>query len=185
MRFDAQQRWLVLAGLLTATLAAAAWVHDREEDSADAVAHTIGPQANVSSSERNSQVRNETGDGVPQVRLEKLDARILRDASNDPFAPPRRKVKKRVAPKPAPVVAVRATPPPPPSAPPLPFRYMGKLIRGNDVSVFLLQGNRNIVVREGETIDSRYRVDRIADSSMTLTYLPLDQRQVLGFREHQ
>ena len=202
MKLDARQRWLVLGGLLTATLAAAAWVHDREDNDPVGVARAVDersdagerrvvrnapPQrlAEQSSVAPGRSARGRSAQDAPQVRLDKLDARSLGDASKDPFALPRRTVKKRAAPKPAPVIVARPAPPPPPSAPPLPFRYMGKMMTGDGVSVFLIHGNRNLVVHEGDTIDSNYRIDRIADTAMTLTYLPLEQRQTLNFGERQ
>lgn len=193
MKLDARQRWLVLSGVLTATLVAAAWVHDGASEDADVVAAVVkpmpdfiadGPTNDVRArqlAQRNTSAQDSPVQNAPQVRLDKLDARELGNASKDPFALPRKKVKKRVAPKPAPVVVARRAPPPPPSAPPLPFKYMGKMVSGDEVSVFLIHGNRNLVVHEGDTIDSKYRVEQIADSTMTLTYLPLEQRQILNF----
>jgi hypothetical protein len=181
---DAKQRWLVLGGLLTATLAAAAWVHDRDEANVNEVAEPVslpkgGREAQPAGTNKPRQLAESN---VPQVRLDKLDARGIGEASKDPFAVPRPKVRKQAVSKPAPVVIARTPPPPPPSAPPLPFKYMGKMVSGDDVSVFLILGQRNLVVHEGDTIDSNYRIERIAESSMTVTYLPLQQRQTLDFR---
>ena len=74
-----------------------------------------------------------------------------------------------------PVVAPAA----PPSAPALPFTYMGKLLADGKVAIFLTQGERNLVVHEGDTIDALYRVEHIAEGGITLIYLPLGQRQTL------
>jgi hypothetical protein len=71
-------------------------------------------------------------------------------------------------------------PAPSPQAPPLPFAYLGKLIDADRIIVFLTNGNRNWVVRSGDTIDGAYRVEAIGDQTMTLTYLALDIRQELG-----
>ena len=77
-----------------------------------------------------------------------------------------------------------AAPPPPssPQAPPLPFTYMGRMIDGKRVAVFLTNGNgdRTWVVRPGDKIDDVYRVDAIGEGTITLTYLPLDVRQELS-----
>jgi hypothetical protein len=62
----------------------------------------------------------------------------------------------------------------------LPFAYLGKLIDADKVSVFLTSGDRNWVVRSGDTIDGAYRVEAIGDRTMTFTYLALDIRQELG-----
>lgn len=68
-------------------------------------------------------------------------------------------------------------PEPPPSAPPLPFRYIGKARAGNGWEVYLSQGERVHVVRPDEVIDGTYRVGVIAPPSMTLVFLPLEQVQ--------
>ena len=54
-----------------------------------------------------------------------------------------------------------------------------------DLAVFLVQGERNLVVHEGDTIDSLYRVERIADGGITVLYLPLNQRQTIPIGEPQ
>jgi hypothetical protein len=83
--------------------------------------------------------------------------------------------------------AQRNAPPPPPppkikpQAPPLPFTFMGRMIDGGQQIVFLVNGDRNLVVREGETFAGSYRVDKIDDQAVTLTYLPLRQKQRLAF----
>jgi hypothetical protein len=82
-------------------------------------------------------------------------------------------VKRSPPPKPA--------PPPPPQAPPVPFTYMGKLVEDGKATVFLVQGERNLIAREGETLAGGWRVDAIAEQSMTLTYVSLDQQRTLSF----
>lgn len=75
----------------------------------------------------------------------------------------------------------KALPPPPPQAPPLPFRYLGKMIEDGRTTAFIVSGERNLIVREGDTLQDVYRVERIEEQSMTFTYLPLKQTQVLSF----
>lgn len=71
-------------------------------------------------------------------------------------------------------------PPPPPMAPPLPFTFLGRLIDGDRRQVFLNHGQNTLIVGVGETIDQRYRVDRIESDTVHFTYLPLGQQQVLA-----
>jgi len=89
------------------------------------------------------------------------------------------------APPPAPVVEVAAAPPPPRVAPPLPFRYLGRLEEPDgSVAVFLLRSGQErqpIVVRAGDLIAPHHRVDQIGPRGLRLTYLPLDQTQNLPF----
>lgn len=177
MTFPAKQRWLLLGGLLTATLAAAAWVRDSESEPRVVTAQNRErPEQRPTRPPANAP----TGTAAPQIELDRLKSRSLGKAAGDPFAvrAPRRAPIARPAPAPQ-VAAAAVAPPPAPSAPPLPFVYMGKLLSTEDISVFLIYGERNLVVREGDTIDSVYRVERIAESTLTLTYLPLNQRQTL------
>lgn len=87
------------------------------------------------------------------------------------WAPPKAVVKREVAPPPA--------PPPAPRAPPLPFRVLGRYIEGGKPSVFLQFNDGTVVATAGTTIGADYRVDSVTDEAVTLTYLPLDERQVL------
>lgn len=70
-------------------------------------------------------------------------------------------------------------PPPPPEPPPLPFRYLGQLLEGERRMVFLVAGERNLVVGAGDVIDNVYRVDEIGEDALRLTYLPMNVQQTL------
>ena len=72
-----------------------------------------------------------------------------------------------------------APPAPAPVAPPLPFAYLGKKLEGQAWEVYLTRGEQTFIVGEGRTIESVWRVDKIAPPSMTMTFLPLDQAQTL------
>jgi hypothetical protein len=65
-----------------------------------------------------------------------------------------------------------------PSAPPLPFRYFGKVIEDGKLEIFLLNGEETVGVKAGAKIGD-YRVDKVSESSITFTYLPLNTRQSL------
>ncbi|QEY65031.1 secretion system X translation initiation factor [Metapseudomonas lalkuanensis] len=85
-----------------------------------------------------------------------------------------------VAPPPPTAMASAPPPPPPkPTAPPLPFKFIGKLDDRQHLQVFLLRGEQVLVVREGDLIDKTYKVQRIDAERMTLVYLPLDVAQSL------
>ena len=64
-------------------------------------------------------------------------------------------------------------------APPLPFTYLGKLIIDGEVVVFVSTPERNFAVRKGDLINGTYRIDRIAPPTLSLTYLPLNEKQTL------
>lgn len=88
--------------------------------------------------------------------------------------------KARPAPDPAAVAAAAApVAPPAPSAPALPFQFLGRMDDASQRQVFLLDGERVLIVRSGDVIDETYRVERIADDRLTLVYLPLKVAQSL------
>jgi hypothetical protein len=174
MKLHARERWLVLAGLLSATLAVGAWLG--EERAGPPPVLLAASTADSRAGAKPGPAEGAGNEAAP-VNLEKLRARALGSASRDPFAAPVPRVPKSRRAAPGAASALAAAPPP--SAPLLPFTYMGKLLTGGDLAVFLVQGERNLVVHEGDTIDALYRVEHIAEGEITLVYLPLDQRQTL------
>ncbi len=78
-------------------------------------------------------------------------------------------------------------PPPPvaqavaaPTAPPLPFKYLGKVLEEGAVVAFVSEGARTHLLRKGDALPP-YRVDNITPQEATLTYLPLNETQRLNF----
>jgi hypothetical protein len=69
--------------------------------------------------------------------------------------------------------------PEPPRAPPLPFRFFGRMVENGTTVVFLDRQDDVFAVKEGDTIGGTYRVEEISGSEIVLTYLPLRQRQKL------
>ncbi len=175
----ARRRWMIIGGLLVATLSAVAWVRNAEDTesgiSAEVPARTAGTAPAAPAPAKSAKA------GTTGIDLDRLVVRTPGTPQRDPFALPQPKIEKRVARTGA--RAPIAPPPAPPSAPPVPFTYMGKLRSGSDTAVFLTQGDRNLVLREGDTIDSTYRVEQIADRAITLVYLPLDERQTIVIGE--
>lgn len=72
-------------------------------------------------------------------------------------------------------------PPPPPSAPQLPFTFIGRLIDGNDVTLYLSKNNQQYSAKLSDVLDGTYKVDKITAKSAVLTYLPLNIQQELVF----
>lgn len=70
--------------------------------------------------------------------------------------------------------------PAPPSPPPLPFAYIGMMQEGGSKIVFLSRQDNSYVVRQGDVLDGTYRVEKIGDWEMVLTYLPLGMKQSLN-----
>lgn len=70
-------------------------------------------------------------------------------------------------------------PPPPPTAPPLPFTVLGKKLEDGAWQVFLARRDQVFPVKQQDIIENTYRIEEIRPPLMTLTYLPLNQRQTL------
>jgi hypothetical protein len=66
-----------------------------------------------------------------------------------------------------------------PVAPELPFRYLGKAIEDGKLTVFLMKGNDSYAVHSKQALDNEYRVDKVTESQVVFTYLPMKTRQVL------
>lgn len=114
-------------------------------------------------------------------RLAQLTARAEGDvAAGDAFGP----TSWYVPPPPPPPPPVQApVPPPPPTAPPLPFSYFGRYEEDGAKTILLLKGERMYTVAEGDVIEQTYRVERLANGQLELTYLPLNITQTLSTGE--
>ena len=82
---------------------------------------------------------------------------------------------------PPPPPPVSLLPPPPPSAPQLPFAYIGRMMDGKNVTLFLARNDSQYTAKENDVLDNTYRIDKITDSDATLTYLPMNIQQTLVF----
>jgi hypothetical protein len=77
--------------------------------------------------------------------------------------------------------AAQAAQPAAPQVPQLPFTYLGKVIEDGRLSVFLARGEDSYSVQAGKRhkLDEQYRVDKVTESSVTFTYLPMNTKQTL------
>ena len=112
---------------------------------------------------------------VAELELDKLARRADEapqgEQSIDPFAP-------RSFSAPAAAQPGGNGKPAKPVAPPLPFRYLGKMLEDGKLSVFLANGEESLTVRAGQRIGD-YRVDKVTDAEVVFTYLPLKTKQSL------
>ncbi|MBN3787833.1 hypothetical protein [Burkholderia sp. Ac-20353] len=114
---------------------------------------------------------------VPLEKLAALRTPVSVEAAHDPFTA------SSWLPPPPPVVvpALPETRPAPPSAPPVPFAYVGELdAKAAKPQVFLSNGEQLLIVSPGDVIDGQYRVESVSESNVVLTYLPLNQIQVVS-----
>jgi Tfp pilus assembly protein PilP len=109
---------------------------------------------------------------VEDLDLDRLAARseeaAREDKAVDPFAP--RSF--------SPLVPAQPGKKDKPTAPPLPFRYLGKMIEDGKLAVFLARGDESLSVSAGSRI-GEYRVDKVTDNEVVFTYLPLKTKQSL------
>jgi hypothetical protein len=176
MRISPKLRIGLVIGALALTLVAVRWADtltDVPEASANGVAEPVKRARPVAD--------NTTAQHAPALDLKKLQRTHALDPDGDPFGPRSFKpAPPKITPQAAQAaLAAAAPPPPPPQAPPLPFVYMGRLSEDSSSTVFLTLGDRNLVVKPGDTIDNTYKLEEVGESAIVLTYLPMNQRQTL------
>ncbi len=159
---NTRQRWLAVA--LVAVLVASFW--PASEDTVEVVERSRPspdvPAATPKATEPGAAARP-TGPVASAERLPRMKADLF---PRQTWVPP-----------PKPVVR---PPPPPPSPPPLPFKYLGRWVEDGRLTVFLMQGEQPIPVKQGEVLSGNWRVDEITARSVVFTYLPLDMQSTLG-----
>ena len=146
------------------TVAAVAWVGGRDDE----VITVAGAQR--TGEHRGGTVAASKGiakGAAPVLQMAQFEARAFEDMKADLVAAKSWYV-------PPPVLAQK------PKPPPLPFTYSGRMIEDGGTTVFLVQQGRNQPVHSGDLLDNTWRVDAIGATTMTLTYLPLNESQTLA-----
>jgi hypothetical protein len=69
---------------------------------------------------------------------------------------------------------------PAPSAPPLPFKYLGRMADDDSQVVFLEKNQATLSAAAGDRLENDYQVESIADSAVHFIYLPLGTKQILN-----
>jgi hypothetical protein len=165
------RRTLWLGAALLASLLAAQWVSgedgtaDLEQGKEEATPRKQAPAAEIRSSSEKAREDE-------LLRLDRLERRKFSAQGGDLF-----RAQSWAPPPPPPSEAERNRPPPPP---PLQFKYLGKIVEGEETQVFLALAERNYIVKPGENINSQYRLDEVNDNAITVTYLPLNAKQMLA-----
>lgn len=80
----------------------------------------------------------------------------------------------------APRAVEKPAPPPPRSAPPLPFKYLGRMADAERLVVFLERNQVALSASAGDRLQGDYQVEGIAESAVTFLYLPLGTKQILS-----
>ena len=104
-------------------------------------------------------------------------------ATFDPFVgalPPAPPPAAKPAPVVQPVVAVVVPPPPAPVAPPINYRYLGRMTEpAGQMSVYLARADAMVQVSVGALLDEGYVVEAIDGEGVRLHYPPLNMRVVI------
>ena len=117
------------------------------------------------------RVKPAADDGIDLARLQRPEPTV---PQNDPFARNFGQPKPAQVSNAAPVVQK-------PVAPPLPFQYFGRLTENGKTEVYVMRGDELITLAPGQKIGD-YRVEQIADASISFTYLPLKMKQTLDLK---
>lgn len=159
-------RRTVIVAALAATLAAAAWVTVLDQPPVQPK-RSATDGSKLEPAGRRSSAQRPVGDLRLPTRTaesgEIVELFALRQAANAAASGSGRKQEK-------------------PVAPPLPFVFLGRYAEGDVVRVFLGDGEQIYMVKVGDVIEQKYRVDKI-DSVVKMTYLPLNETQILAIGE--
>ncbi len=176
---DTFYRKLILWGALAAAVLAALLVDDEAELPVDDV---VQPAANISADRRTAGQTRQVRQAHETLSVDQLGKRKFSAKADDIFAVTSWEPKRTVSADFNPLifqprkeeVVIRQ-----PSAPPLQFEYLGRVVSEGKIRIFLAQEDQNYVAGTGERIGTEYRVDRIREDGIELTYLPLGIRQTL------
>ncbi len=166
-------RQAVMSLALVATVAATAWFALQEDPAADVQDLLATPQRAAAPARMQAVASSAVSVAVPPAtvlastpRFAKADGNLfaVRHWQASPLAG-------------ASVVEVAPTPEPPPV---LPFKYLGKLVEGGEVVVFLAQGNQIHLARRGDVL-AGYRVDDLRADGMHFTHLARNAPYDLAF----
>jgi len=170
-----KQRWLIIGSLLLATLAAGYLIDDetvpengKRQSSASATKTDASSRAGE---DRRSGTRQKTADAA-LTPLNFPEPPVLEETPGEKLINPFRNKSWYLAPP--------APPPKKPVAPPVPFKYLGKVSEGGETRVFLSYQNRNLIAKVGDLLSGIYTVDAIAGDQMVLIYQPLNEKQVFS-----
>jgi hypothetical protein len=111
-------------------------------------------------------------DGIDLEKLRRGEAGL---PQNDPFA------RKNFDGEPRAAAANAHQPQPKPTAPPLPFKFFGRLTENGKTEVYLMRGDELLTIAAGQNIGD-YRVEQIEQKSIAFTYLPLKTKQTLDIQ---
>lgn len=178
MMAKARVRHMVLGVLLLGSIAAsvAVSISDPDADVVEVKSMPRGARQTVETGTKSAAPRSDTAAPDGLVRL------MPRVAVSEPTA-----LFRVVAPlQPTTISPTDEVREEPATAPPLPFKYLGRMGEADAQAVLLAVDGSDIVVGAGERPNAAggsYRVDEITETAIHFTYLPLEERQTLKIGE--
>lgn len=169
-----KQRWIILGSLLSATLLAG-YLIDDEPVPQKSKRSTAGKSAVSSPAENRRAGAKERASELATAPLSFPEPAAVDESKVEEGAKPIDPFRAKSW-----YVAPPSPPPPKPMAPPLPFRFLGKLSEDGETRVFLEHQGKHIIARVGDVINGIYSVEEISGGQMTLLYQPLKEKQVLA-----
>lgn len=196
MSLSARQRWSVWALLLAGAASLQIWGDPTPgDDDSDVVAALPARSggAVLASSDGAGNLEAGIQDGARSAGSAAARSAPSSTAALERPIPRDQLIEKRASPDGIDIFGARnwtPPPPPPPSAPivapmapPLPYAVQGKKQQGGQWEVYLGQGERSVIAREGGDLDGLYEVVRIQPPLMSLRYRPLGQIQQMTIGE--
>ena len=172
----ARQRWLLWSGL-AATLLAAAWAA-LTPDVAEPV--VVARRADRTAAAATAAIASAPASApvafVPRATWPDASPALLAAWGQVPAAAP------SARPPVAVIAANAAAPVPPvPVAPPLPYRWIGRVEEDGHQRAMLDGPLRTLLVGENEMLDAQWRVEHIGETHIDLLWLPGGVKQQLAF----
>lgn len=191
MKVSRTRRFVLISAALGLPMVAAGWLFEgmsgdaraQESTAFEAQARSASAAEAARVSARSVAARAASARD-PKAALAALDTGLIAERNAAPQAAADAFAVRDWTPPPPPAppqqAAAPAEPPPPPQAPPLPFKYLGRLEESPERTVWYLgQGERLLVVSTGDVIDKTYRVEGFEAGQLRFTYLPLKTPQSL------
>ena len=60
----------------------------------------------------------------------------------------------------------------PAAAPPLPYRWLGRVVEDGQARALLASATRTLLLGRGELIDDQWRIEAVGESALDLLWLP-------------
>ena len=171
---SSRRQWTGAAAILSVGALAAGLVIGREADPSAPVA-----SASIAKPDRGARPPQKQSPDLDLALLERPLSREIEEHlfSVPALAPP--PIPSAVQPRSSDRVDGTDSVPEKPVAPPLPFRFLGRITDSGTTTVFLAYRGQNLGVKKGDEVEKLYRIDQVAEDRLVFVYLPLDERQTL------